>query len=174
MSYHACQDRRMNKQLIEIAFVLDRSGSMGSVARSAVDGFNDFLREQQSAPGQARFTLVLFDDEYLVPADAVPIDEVVPLNAGTYVPRGSTALLDAIGRTVDSLGRRLAATPAANRPGKVIVDAAGAKASFKASSRKAAAMRMAAACPAAPRPADLDKPLAEINAEEDHVERGQR
>ena len=57
----------MNKHLTEIAFVLDRSGSMQSMATAAIDGFNHFLHSQQSAPGQARLTLVLFDDEYLVP-----------------------------------------------------------------------------------------------------------
>ena len=89
----------MNPLLTEIAFILDRSGSMASVAASAIAGFNAFLRDQQQAPGHARFTLVLFDDEYLVPADALPIPEVLPLDATTYLPRGSTALLDAMGRT---------------------------------------------------------------------------
>lgn len=226
----------MNAQLTEIAFVLDRSGSMGAIAASAVEGFNAFLTEQQAAPGQARFTLVLFDDEYLVPADALPIAEVVPLQNGrTYVPRGSTALLDAVGRCVDDLGARLAAAPEAQRPGKVIVailtdgeenasrrftwadlaerirrqrgvygweflflganqdaiataaklniaardaagwtaDAAGAVASAKSFSRKARALRAAAADPQAPPPADLARPLAEIAEEEDAAERRQ-
>ena len=111
----------MNTQLTEIAFVLDRSGSMSTVAESAVAGFNEFLRDQQTAPGRARFTLVLFDDEFLVPIDAKPINEVAPLDSLTYVPRASTALLDAIGRTVDGLGVRLASTAEPDRPGKVIV-----------------------------------------------------
>jgi len=110
----------MNNQLTEIAFVLDRSGSMASIARAAITGFNAFLRDQQAAAGQARLTLVLFDDEYLVPADHLPIDEVVPLNTRTYVPRNGTALLDAIGETIDRIGKRLAATPEADRPGKVM------------------------------------------------------
>ena len=223
----------MNQSLTEIAFVLDRSGSMSSVAESAVAGFNEFLRDQQTTPGEARFTLALFDDEYLLPAHALPVGEVRPLDASTYVPRGSTALLDAIGRTVDDLGVRLAATPAAERPGKVIVailtdgyenasqrytqadiaarirhqrdrygwqflflganqdaiataarmnigahdaatfqaDAAGARASFKSTSRKASAHRMMAFAPAAPVPADLHRPLSEIVADEDRLER---
>jgi uncharacterized protein YegL len=112
---------RMNADLTELAFVLDRSGSMQGLTHAAIAGFNDFLREQQAAPGQARLTVVLFDDEYLLHTDSVPVAEVLPLNTDTYVPRGSTALLDAIGRTIDTLGRRLAATPEPQRPGKVVV-----------------------------------------------------
>jgi len=111
----------MNNQLTELAFVLDRSGSMGSIAAAAIEGFNFFLAEQKATPGQARLTLVLFDDEYLVPAQSLPVIEVLPLNHHTYVPRNSTALLDAIGRTIDELGARLAAQPEAQRPGQVIV-----------------------------------------------------
>ncbi len=111
----------MNKHLTEIAFVLDRSGSMQSMATAAIDGFNHFLKSQQSAPGHARLTLVLFDDEYLVPQVSSPVVEVRPLTRETYVPRNSTALLDAIGRTIEELGQRLEATPEPERPGKVIV-----------------------------------------------------
>lgn len=111
----------MNKNLTEIAFILDRSGSMQSVANAAIAGFNEFLREQQAAPGQARLTLVLFDNEYLVPVDNIPIAEVVRLNSDTYIPRASTALLDAIGETIQRIGKRLEQTPEAERPGQVIV-----------------------------------------------------
>lgn len=111
----------MNKNLAEIAFILDRSGSMDSVADAAIEGFNHFLRDQQDAPGLARLTLVLFDDEYLVPVRSLPVAEVVPLDRETYVPRNTTALLDAIGRTIDELGNRLSQTPEAERPGTVVV-----------------------------------------------------
>ena len=111
----------MNHHLAELAFILDRSGSMSSMAADAIEGFNFFLHEQQHAQGHARLTLVLFDDEYLVPIESIPVEEVVPLDHTTYVPRNSTALLDAIGRTIDELGARLDALPEAARPGKVIV-----------------------------------------------------
>lgn len=111
----------MNTKLTEIAFILDRSGSMQSQLDSAIKGFNDFLHAQCDVPGQARFTLVLFDNQYDVTCASVPIREVVDLDRRTFVPRGSTALLDAIGRTIDELGARLAATPEADRPGQVIV-----------------------------------------------------
>lgn len=63
----------MNKNLTEIAFILDRSGSMAPVTEAAITGFNEFLRDQQQTEGQARLTLVLFDNEYLVPLDGIPI-----------------------------------------------------------------------------------------------------
>jgi hypothetical protein len=111
----------MNKNLTEIAFILDRSGSMASVTEAAITGFNEFLRDQQNVEGQARLTLVLFDNEYLVPMDSIPVQEAVALDTTTYVPRASTALLDAIGTTIDNLGARLSAMPEADRPGQVIV-----------------------------------------------------
>ena len=111
----------MNKKLAEIAFILDRSGSMATVTEAAITGFNEFLKGQQKTEGQARLTLVLFDDEYLVPLESIPVQEAVPLDTTTYVPRASTALLDAIGTTIDNLGSRLAAMPESERPGQVIV-----------------------------------------------------
>lgn len=111
----------MKNNYAEIAFVLDRSGSMDSCRDAAIEGFNRFLKEQQQVEGLAKLTLVLFDDEYLVPAQALPVAEVIPLDNETYVPRGSTALLDAIGRTIDEMGVRLAALPEADRPAQVIV-----------------------------------------------------
>ena len=111
----------MNKKLTEIAYILDRSGSMQPLVESAISGFNTFLKDQQETPGEANFTLVLFDDEYLLHADRSPIAEVRPLDANTYVPRASTALLDSIGRTIDNIGNKLSKIPKKDRPGKVIV-----------------------------------------------------
>lgn len=121
MSDPVCHNGNMNQNYTEIAFVLDRSGSMHSWQEAAINGFNLFLHEQQLVEGLARLTLVLFDDEYLVPVNALPVAEVVPLDLETYVPRGSTALLDAIGRTIDEMGTRLAAWPEKDRPAQVIV-----------------------------------------------------
>lgn len=104
----------------EIAFILDRSGSMQRHAEAAVAGFNDFLREQQEVAGLARLTLVLFDDQYEVPVDNIPVSEVVCLDRTTYVPRGSTALLDAIGRTIRSFRKRIKALPEKDRPAQVV------------------------------------------------------
>lgn len=111
----------MNHSLTEIVFILDRSGSMEAMIEPAISGFNRMLHEQQQVPGLARFTLVLFDDQYELPYHSAPIAEVVELDTSTFVPRGSTALLDAIGRTIDELGAKLANTPDADRPNQVIL-----------------------------------------------------
>ena len=85
----------------QIVFVLDRSGSMLSVAEDAVGGFNAFLAEQQKAPQGKRFTLIQFDHEYRVDYDKVKLGEVRPLvNGQSYVPRGCTALMDAVARAL--------------------------------------------------------------------------
>ncbi|MEX2580467.1 MAG: vWA domain-containing protein [Verrucomicrobiales bacterium] len=104
----------------EIAFILDRSGSMGPHAEAAIAGFNEFLREQQAVEGIARLTLVLFDDRYEVPVDNLPVGEVTCLDAETYGPRGSTALLDAIGITIGNFKRRIKGLPEKHRPDQVI------------------------------------------------------
>jgi uncharacterized protein YegL len=88
----------------EIVVVLDRSGSMQSISKSTVDGFNTFLNEQQNAEGEAFMTLVQFDDRYEIDYKSVPVKDVNPLiNGETFKPRGMTALLDAIGKTVNEL-----------------------------------------------------------------------
>jgi uncharacterized protein YegL len=111
----------------EIAFILDRSGSMESMTHAAISGFNEFLKAQQATlddhgqPIPATFTLILFDHEYLAVHNRQDIQTARPMNLETYVPRGNTALLDAIGRTIDHIGSELAATPEAERPAKVII-----------------------------------------------------
>ena len=111
----------MNTNLTEIGFVLDRSGSMASMAEEAIGDSMPSSNHSKQLPGDAKLTLVLFDHEYLVMYDGCPIKEVLPLDKHTYVPRGSTALLDAIGRTINTIGERLDKTPEPERPGKVII-----------------------------------------------------
>ena len=79
----------MRPDLTDIAFVLDRSGSMNSIAGDAIGGFNTFLAQQQAQPGEARLTLVLFDHEYLVAHDNVDIHSVPPLDAAHLRPRAA-------------------------------------------------------------------------------------
>jgi hypothetical protein len=105
----------------EIICIIDRSGSMQTIRDDAIGGFNQFLQGQCAVPGTAALTLILFDHEYLMPFHHVNIHEIPKLDATTYVPRGQTALLDAIGRAIASTRERLSATPEPDRPEKVIV-----------------------------------------------------
>ena len=111
----------MKEGLTEIISLVDRSGSMQSILDDAIGGFNTFLRSQQDQPGEAKLSLILFDHEYQIVHQAVDIQQVEPLNQDTYVPRGSTALLDAVGKTIDAVGERLAATAESEKPSQVIV-----------------------------------------------------
>jgi len=86
----------------EIICIIDRSGSMAGMAKEAIGGFNQFLTEQKALPDDScKFTLVLFDHDYNKIYDAVDIQDVAELNETTYVPRGTTALFDAMGRALD-------------------------------------------------------------------------
>lgn len=105
----------------EIAYVLDRSGSMLALQQEAIDSFNQFVQTQREVPGQSRLTLVLFDNEYLVPHETIPLEKVPELTADTYVPRGSTALLDAIGRTINDTNSYITKLPPDQRPAMVII-----------------------------------------------------
>ena len=103
-----------------IAIILDRSGSMQSMQEATVSGFNEFVGKLKAGHGKARLKLVQFDDEYETVFD-LPLHEVPELTADKFVPRGMTALLDGMGRTIDALGRELAEMPEAERPRRVIV-----------------------------------------------------
>ncbi len=105
----------------EIAVILDRSGSMQPIASDAIGGFNAFVAAQRREPAAARLSLVLFDDQYEVPFKSIPLNEVPDLNDRTFVPRGSTALLDAIGRTLAKMTRSFAARPPEQKPDKIII-----------------------------------------------------
>jgi len=110
----------MKDDLIDITIVLDRSGSMEAVREDTIGGFNAFLEEQKAVPGDANLTLVQFDDKYDVLYEGKRLQDAPLLSAQTFVPRGSTALLDAIGRTVHATGARLAAQRESERAGKVL------------------------------------------------------
>jgi len=110
----------MKDHFTRIAIILDRSGSMESCKESTVAGFNEFLRTQKELPGEAKVKLVQFDDQYETVFDT-SLKDCPELNQNTFVPRGSTALLDAQGRTIVELGEELAAPPEPERPSKVIV-----------------------------------------------------
>ena len=111
----------MNPNLTEIAYLLDRSGSMQPMQEPAIAAIKDFLKSQLDVPGDARLTLIQFNNAYDVPVSAMPIQDVPKLTAAAYIPRGSTTLLDAIGRTIQEIDRRITALPEADQPGKVIL-----------------------------------------------------
>ena len=102
----------------DITFLLDRSGSMASIEAATVSGFGEFVAEQRRAPGRCLVTLNRFDTEYDRVYTAVPVQDVPPL---VLEPRGMTAMLDAIARTIRETGDRLAAMPEDARPGQVVV-----------------------------------------------------
>jgi hypothetical protein len=89
-----------NAELTHITIILDRSGSMASVRDDAIGGFNTCVGEQKKLPGSATLTLVQFDGEYDVVHRAVKLEAVPLMTTDTFVPRGQTALYDAIGRAV--------------------------------------------------------------------------
>lgn len=111
----------MKQDHTDITIILDRSGSMQSVQADTIGGYNSFIAAQAKLPGVASMSLVQFDDRYEVVYGGVASAQVKPLDDLTFVPRGSTALLDAIGRTINDVGARLAALPEYSRPSKVIL-----------------------------------------------------
>jgi hypothetical protein len=90
----------------EIVCIIDRSGSMDSIKMDAIGGFNNFLADQKKEKGKAIMTIALFDNEYILMCSGKPLGDVEPFNENTYVPRGSTALLDAVGRTINETNQR--------------------------------------------------------------------
>ena len=111
----------MKKNLTEMAFILDMSGSMHYLTEDTIGGYNSLIEKQKEEEGEAYITTVLFDDRYIVVNDHIDIKEVKPLTKREYCPEGMTALLDAIGRTVNSIGKRLSETPEEERPEKVVI-----------------------------------------------------
>src|SRR5688500_541108 len=107
-----------DQNLSHIYFLLDRSGSMTSIRTETIAGFDAFIAEQRKVPGQCQVTLAQFDDHY----DVVYVDrDVHDVPTLDLTPRGSTALLDALGRLIVSAGEKLAALPEDKRPGSVVV-----------------------------------------------------
>lgn len=90
------------KPPVHFSVVLDRSGSMASIADDIVGGFNEYLARQQQEPGEARVTLIQFDgqDPFELLVDGLDVKKVRPLTRESYRPRGNTPLFDAVGRMI--------------------------------------------------------------------------
>jgi uncharacterized protein YegL len=93
----------MKKGLVEMVFILDRSGSMRGLEADTVGGFNSLIDKQKQASGEALVSLVLFDDQFEVVHHRRLIASLEPLTKETYYVRGSTALVDAIGRGIEKI-----------------------------------------------------------------------
>lgn len=108
----------MSKKCIptEIVCILDRSGSMSFIKDDVIGGFNSFVKEQQKLGDDATMTLILFDNNYDVVYSDKNIDCVKKLTDDTYVPRGTTALYDAVGRAINEVKSRMKC----GKPGRVL------------------------------------------------------
>jgi hypothetical protein len=89
----------------ELVFLLDRSGSMSGLESDTIGGFNSMLERQKQESGDARVTTVLFDDRYELLHDRIDLQGIAPITQREYYVRGCTALLDAIGLTIEKIDR---------------------------------------------------------------------
>ena len=110
----------MKQGYTDITIVLDRSGSMSGSESDVIGGFNQLVADQKKGEGTATLTLIQFDNKYEVNYTAKDIQEVEDLTGDTYRPRGTTALHDAFGKTINTTGERLANMPESERPEKVL------------------------------------------------------
>ena len=110
----------MDKNLTELVFILDRSGSMGGLESDTIGGFNSLLEKQKKVEGKCSLTTVLFDHDYELLHDRINIQAVSPLTEKDYYVRGSTALLDAVGRTISKIEHVQETTAEEYRAGKVM------------------------------------------------------
>jgi len=94
----------MKKNLTEIVFILDRSGSMAGLEDDTIGGFNAMIEKQRGEPGEALVSTVLFDNESEVVHDRVDVQKVEPMTRKEYYVRGCTALLDAVGGAIHHIG----------------------------------------------------------------------
>lgn len=92
--------KHMKKDLVELVFILDRSGSMSGLEEQTIGGFNRLISEQKEVKSEAIVSTVLFDDAFEVIHNRLPIQRIESMTSKEYYVRGSTALLDAIGRSI--------------------------------------------------------------------------
>lgn len=110
----------MKKNLTELVFILDRSGSMRGLEKDTIGGYNGMMDRQKKEEGEANITTVLFDDQYEKIHDRVPLDQVEELTLEQYYVRGCTALLDAVGQTIHDMALIQRHLPEQEKAEKVI------------------------------------------------------
>ena len=94
----------MKKNLTELVFILDRSGSMAGLEDDTIGGFNSMIQKQKNEPGEVYVSTVLFDNVSEVIHDRKAIQEIEPMTRNEYYVRGCTALLDAVGGAIHHIG----------------------------------------------------------------------
>ena len=110
----------MKKNLTEIVFILDRSGSMAGLEADTIGGFNAMIEKQRREPGEAYISTVLFDNDSQVIHDRVPLERVPLMTREDYFVRGCTALLDAVGGAIRHIGNVHKYAREEDRPEKTI------------------------------------------------------
>lgn len=110
----------MKNDLTELVFILDKSGSMAGLESDTIGGFNSMLEKQRNVDGECRITTVLFDHNYTLLHDRIDIRAVSPMTDKQYFVGGCTALLDAIGITIQKLASVQKNTAEEYRAGKVM------------------------------------------------------
>ena len=111
----------MKDNLTEVVFIIDMSGSMGPYTSDTIGGYNKLLEDQKNNPGDAVITTVFFNTAFTKVHDRVDIKNVKPITDKEYRPAGCTAMLDAVGKTIDDIGKKLADMKEEDRPSSVIV-----------------------------------------------------
>ena len=112
---------KKNQEKMELIFILDKSGSMGGLESDTIGGFNSMLEKQKKAKNRNTYvTTVLFDNEYKLLYSHTSISEVKPLTEKEYSPGGTTALLDAIGRTISQVKSEQARLSSKDKAKKVL------------------------------------------------------
>ncbi|HHZ01690.1 MAG TPA: VWA domain-containing protein [Tissierellia bacterium] len=110
----------MKEKLTELVFILDKSGSMSGLEDDTIGGFNSMLEKQKKEEGEAFVTTVLFDNNYQLLHYRKNISEVKPITEKEYYVGGTTALLDAVGITINRIDKALTDTIVEERPEKVL------------------------------------------------------
>ena len=110
----------MNHNMTELVFILDKSGSMHGLEKDTIGGYNSMLEKQKAEKGSAHVTTVLFDNHVELLHDRLPLGCVKPLTEKEYCVGGTTALLDAVGTTIQRINEIQNAEPEESRAGKVI------------------------------------------------------
>ena len=110
----------MKKGLTELVFILDRSGSMSGLESDTIGGYNAMLKKQAEAEGEVVLTTVLFDDAFELLHDRINLKAIMPMTDRDYFVRGSTALLDAVGKSIQKIVNVQKGTLEVERPERTI------------------------------------------------------